>query len=212
MIWIMAPRSGAIDRVGVRDGPTAPADRACITENAADPHQRPSGCEVSIRATVACLNAVRRSGGPAFVRKAGRPAPWIPALFRARATMQSACSMAARSPPLDSDARDQESAHSNRSNASRFEDGKLPKLLRIKCHAQSLARSRATALIWIMGWSARQRPSRTSGEVPPATPWTAVTAERLALTLENASSTAIASFSAVRLSKSGRPQSERLRP
>ena len=72
--------------------------------------------------------------------------------------------------------------------------------------------SRAAALIWIMGWSARQRPSRTSGEVPPATPWTAVTAERLALTLENASSTAITSFSAVRLSKSGRPQSERLRP
>ena len=31
------------------------------------------------------------------------------------------------------------SAHNNRGNASRFEDGKLPKLLRIKCHAPSLA-------------------------------------------------------------------------
>ena len=48
------------------------------------------------------------------------------------------------------DAGDQQRARSDRGNARRFEDGKLPKLLRIKCHAASFGCSKATALIWIM--------------------------------------------------------------
>ena len=57
-------------------------------------------------------------------------------------------------------------AENNRGNASRFEDGKLPKLPRMKCHADIIGASRATALIWIM--SARRRPSPTLRSLPQA--------------------------------------------
>ena len=55
------------------------------------------------------------------------------------------------------DASDQESAHNNRGNASRFEDGKLPKVPRIECHTGIIGGCRARALIWIMGLEARCR-------------------------------------------------------
>ena len=65
---------------------------------------RPSSTSFGLRSFYSSDGGLFERGAPvrwSCVRSEGReatPAPWIPALFRARATMQSACSMAARSP------------------------------------------------------------------------------------------------------------------
>ena len=57
------------------------------------------------------------------------------------------------------DTGDQDRTDNDRGNASRLENGKLPELLRIKCHAPFVGGSRATALIWIMdNWRASDFP------------------------------------------------------
>jgi len=67
------------------------------------------------------------------------------------------------------DTSEQNRAENNRGYASRFEDGKLPKLLRIKCHAPSLAAAERRHWSGSCGHRRASDPSRTSGEVPPAT-------------------------------------------